>query len=85
MPGLPWIAGRLLGQVEIHQNLRRLELVLEQRKRVANHLVQIGLAELGGRGAREVQQAIGDLSGAEALLGDLVEHRAQPRIAAHLF
>ena len=63
-------------------DLRGLELVLQQRERVANDLVEVGLAELGGGGAREIEQAVGDLGGAEALLGDLVEHRRQAGIAA---
>ncbi len=71
-------------QFEIDDDLRGLELVLEQRERVANDLVQIGLAELGRRSAREIEQAVGDFSGAEALLRDLVEHRPEARIAAHL-
>ena len=71
-------------QFEIDENLRGLELVLEQRERIANHLVQVGGPELGGRSAREVEQAVGDFGGAEALLRNLVEHRAKPRIAAHL-
>ena len=79
LAGVAVDGGQFLGQVKIHHNLRRLELVFEQRKRVANHLVQIGLAELRGRGAREIQQAVGDLRGAEALLRDLLEHRSQAR------
>ena len=58
--------------------------MLEQRERVANDLVEVGFAELGGGGAREIQQAVGDLGGAEALLRDLFEHGAEARIAAHL-
>ena len=41
-------------------DLRGLELMLEQRERIANDLVEIGVAEFGGRGAREIQQAVGD-------------------------
>ena len=65
-------------------DLRGLELVLEQRERVANDLVEVGVAELGGRGAGEVEQAVGDFGGAEALLGDLVEHRAEAGVAFQL-
>ena len=57
--------------------LRGFELVFKQRERVANDLVEVGLAEFSRRCAREIQQAIGDLGGAEALLGDLVENRVQ--------
>ena len=70
---------QLVGQIEIDENLRGLELVLEQRKRVANDLVEVGGAEFGGGSAREVEQAVGDFGRAEALLRDFVEHRAQPR------
>ena len=75
---------QIVGQVEIDIDLRGLELVFEQRERVADDLVEVGLAELGGGGAGEVEQAVGDFGGAEALLGDLVEHRAEARIAAQL-
>ena len=68
---------KLVGKIEIDENLRGLELMFEQRERVANDLVQVGGAKFGGRGARKVQQAVGDLGGAEALLRDLVEHRSQ--------
>ncbi len=63
------------------RDLRGLELVFQQGQRVANDLVEVGVAELGGRSAREIQQAVGDLSGAEALLGDLFQHRAEARVA----
>ena len=65
-------------------DLRGFELVFEQRERVANDLVEVGGAELGGGGAGEVEQAVGDFGGAEALLGDLVEHRAEAGIAPQL-
>ena len=76
--------GQILGQVSIHGDLRGFELVLEQRERIANDLVEVGFAELGGGGAREIQQAIGDFGCAETLLRNLFEHRAEPRVAAHL-
>ena len=77
LAGVAVDGGQILGQLEIDDDLRGLELVLEQRKRVADDLVEVGFAEFGGGGAGEVEQAIGDLGGAEALLGDLVEHRAR--------
>ena len=77
LAGISVDEGQVLGQVEIDDDLRGLELVFEQGERVANDLVEVGLAELGGGGAGEVQQAIGDFRGAEALLGDFVEHRAR--------
>ena len=45
----------------LHLDLRRLELVLEQRERVVDDLVQVDVAELVAAGAREVQQAVDDL------------------------
>ena len=54
------MVGRFVGEVEIDDNLRGLELMFEQRERVANDLIQIGFAEFGGRSAREVQQAVGN-------------------------
>ncbi len=84
LAGVAVDGGQLVGKIEIDQDLRGLELVLEQRKRVANDLVQVGGAELGGGSAGEVEQAVGDFGGAEALLRDLVEHRAEARVAAQL-
>ena len=75
---------QFLGQIEIEDDLRGLELVLEQGESVADDLIQVGLAELGGRGAGEVEQAIGDFGGAEALLRDFVQHQAQAGIALEL-
>ena len=75
---------QLLGQVEVDVDLRGLELVLEQGESVADDLVEVGFAEFGGGGAGEVEQAVGDFGGAEALLRDLVEHRAEAGVAAQL-
>ena len=62
-----------------------LELVLEQVKRVANDGVDVDLSEGRAAGAGEVEQAVDDLRGAEGLLGDFVEQRADAFVAAHLF
>ncbi len=51
--------------------------MFEQGERVANDLVEVGVAKLGGGGAGEVEQAVGDFGGAEALLGDFFEDRAE--------
>src|SRR5580700_45739 len=83
-PGVAVDGGKLASQIEIDQNLRGFELVLKQRKRVANDLVQVCGAELGCRSAREVKQAVGNFSGAEALLRNLVEHRTDARVSAKL-
>src|SRR5450755_4212885 len=77
--------GETVGKLDVEENLRLLQLMLEQRKSVANDLIQIGLAKLGCGRAREIQQAIGNLGCAEALLGDLLKHGAEPGITAHLF
>ena len=77
--------GQFFGQVKIHDDLRGLELVLQQGERVTDDLVQICLPELCGRGAGEVEQSVGNFCGAEALLRDLVHHRSQARIAMQLF
>src|ERR1035441_11060532 len=55
------------GQFKVHSDLCRLELVLKQRKSVANDLVEIGFAEFGGRSPREIQQAVGNFRRPEAL------------------
>ncbi len=85
---LAWVAvdgGQILVQFEIDEDLRGLELVIEQRECVANDLVEVCIAKLRGRSAGKVEQAIGDLGGAEALLCNLVEHRAKARVALQLF
>jgi hypothetical protein len=51
--------------------------MLDQSQSVADDLIEVGVAELGGRGAREVEQAVGDLRGAEGLLGDALEQRGE--------
>ena len=76
--------GQFLGEFQIHDDLCGLELVFEQGERVADDLVEVGVAKFRGRSAGEIQQAIGDFGSAEALLGDLVEHRAKARIALEL-
>ncbi len=58
--------------------------MLKQCQCFANDCVQIDLAEFRAAGAREIQQAVDDLRGAEGLLRDLFEQRRQPFIAAHL-
>ena len=75
---------QLVNEVELDVDLRGLELVIEQRQRVADDLVQIGFAELRGLGAREVEQPIRNLGGAEALLRNFIQHRRQARIALQL-
>ena len=58
-------------------DLRGLELMLEQGERVADDGVDVGLAVFRAAGAREVEQAVDDLGGAEGLLRDLVEQRGR--------
>ena len=64
--------------------MRRLELVLQQRERVRDDLVEVDVGEFGGAGAREIQQAVDDLGGAEGLPGDLFQQPGFLRIALHL-
>ena len=71
-------------QVGVHDDLRGFELVFQERERIANDLVEVGFAELGGGGAREIQQAVGDFGCAEALLRNLLEHGAQAGVTTHL-
>src|SRR5258708_7221771 len=72
-------------EVRLHANLRCLELMLEQRHRITEQLIQVDAGELRPAGAREVEQAVDDLGGAEGLLRDLFQHRREPFIAAHMF
>ena len=76
--------GRFSTRSSVDDDLRGFELMLEQRESITNDLIEIGFAELGGGGAREIQQAVGDFGGAETLLRNFFEHGAEARIAAHL-
>ncbi len=61
LAGVAVNGGQIVRSVPVSTiDLRGLELMLEQRKRIANDLVQIRFAELGGGGAREIEQAVGD-------------------------
>src|ERR1035441_1706648 len=72
-------------QVRNYLDARGLELVLQQRKRVVDDAIQIHVVELGARRAREVQQAVDDLGGAESLPRDLVQQFGFLGIATYLF
>src|SRR5215469_12402045 len=54
--------------------------MLEQERCVAHNRVQIDAAELAGAHAREVQQPVDNLRGAEGLLRDLFQHGLQTRM-----
>ncbi len=71
-------------EVRLDANLRSLELMLQQRHRVAEQFIQIHARELCAAGAREVEQAVDDLRGAEGLLRNLFEHWREPFIVAHM-
>ena len=77
-------ARKLRIEVGLDANLRGLELMFQQSERVAQQFVEIDARELRAAGAREVEQAIDDLRGAEGLLRDLFEHRGEPLIVAHV-
>src|SRR5271155_2754122 len=57
----------------VHFDLGHLELVFEQSERVGDYFVDIHIADLAAAGAREIQQVVDDLRGAEGLPGDLLE------------
>ncbi len=63
-----------IGQLAPDADARAVQLVLDQRQHVGQHLVDVDLLELGAARAREVEQAVDDLGRAEALLLDLLEH-----------
>src|SRR6185437_16413236 len=71
-------------QRSVQRDLRSLELVFDERKRIANNGVQVRLAKLAGPGAREVEQTVDDLRRAEGLLRDFFKQRREPVVAAHL-
>src|ERR1039457_3719127 len=60
-----------------------LELVVEQRQGVVQQPVQVHRGKLRASRAREVQQPIYNLRRAKRLLGDLFQHRRQPRVLFH--
>ncbi len=69
------VHGGQIGERGLHFDLRGLELVLEQRERVMDDLVQVDARELRAAGTREVEKAVHDLGGAEGLLRDLFQQR----------
>src|SRR5271170_6708710 len=71
-------------EVHFHANLRRLELMLQQRHRIAQQIVQVHARELRAAGTREVQQAIHNLRRTEGLLRNLFKHRSEPFVVAHV-
>src|SRR5262249_47944127 len=77
--------GQVLGKCQFCFYLRGLELVIEQRECLANDDVQIGFAELRAAGAREVEQIVDDLGGAEGLRRDFFEQWREAFVAAQLF
>ena len=77
--------GSFSSSASLHFDVRLAQLVLQQAHRLADHLVQIHRREFRGRGAREIQQRVDDLAGAESLLGDLFEQRRFFGVARNLF
>ena len=59
-------------------------MVIDQRHRVADHAVHFEIGVFGRRSAREVEQRVHDLTGAERLFGNLVEQRRLLIVAVHL-
>src|SRR5580698_10142218 len=68
----------------VHFDLGHLELVFEQSERVGDYFVDIHIADLAATGAREIQQVVYDLRGAEGLPRDLLEQGGLLRIALQL-
>src|SRR5271155_4324465 len=52
---------QVLVKLGLHLNLRHTELVLEQRQRIRDDLVQADFGQFGAGGAGEVQQVVHDL------------------------
>src|SRR5579859_2480212 len=84
LAGIAVDARKLAVEVHLYSDARGLHLMLDESQGVANDLVEVGVAELGGGGAGEVQEAVGDLGGAEGLLGNTLKQRRKPFVAAHL-
>src|SRR5437660_4980051 len=68
----------------MHLNLCRLELVLQQRERIGDDLVDVDVGELGAAGARKIEQVVDDLGSAEGLPSDLLQQARLLRIALQL-
>src|SRR5579864_1898832 len=60
-------------QIGLHFHVRGLELMLQQRERFRDDLVQIDGAEFRGAGAREIQQVVDDFRSAECLARDFFQ------------
>ena len=60
----------------LHFDPRDLELVLQQRQRIGDNLVDINRRKLSAAGAGKIQQVVNDLRGAESLPRDLFQKRA---------
>ncbi len=58
--------------------------MFQQRQRVGDHFVHIHIADLASAGAREIQQIVHDLRGAESLPRDLFQQARLLRIALQL-
>src|SRR5208282_4175605 len=75
-PGVTLNQRKVFVKFGLYLDARHLELVLEQRQRIRDHLVQTDLGQFRARDTGEVQQIVDDLRGAERLLGDFLQ---QPR------
>src|SRR5208282_107868 len=83
-PGVALNQRKVLRELGLHLDVSHLELVLEQRQRIGDHLVQTDFRQFRARGAGKVQQIIDNLRSAERLLGDFLEHPRFLRIRLQL-
>ena len=78
------MTGRVRVEIGADDDAGFLQLMIEQRERLLNRLVEIDGAERRGGSAREVEQRIDDLARAEGLLGDLIEDLRFRGVFGHL-
>src|SRR5580698_795684 len=77
--------GRQFGlEYILHLDLGYLELVLQQSQGVGDYFVHVDVTDLAAAGAREIQQVVDDLRGAEGLPRDLLEQASLLRISLQL-
>ena len=69
----PSTAGRSASQIADHLDARSAKRMRHQGERLFDDLVEIHFLEFGAAGAREIEEIIDDLAGAEGLLDDFVD------------
>src|SRR6202451_429291 len=83
-PGIALNRRNVVREFRLNFNLRNLELMLQQRQRVSNDLIDVEVGKLAAAGARKIQQIVDDLRRAERLPRDLFQQPGFLRIGLQL-